>query len=368
MVFCSYLLLFFQSPKKETQTKLKFENCLLIDGFYINSPGGIRLLLLLIKQFKQKGIPALFVLDERIKLKINTENSECVKIIFKKTTFINRYLFYFKNVIRAKKFNKILCFGNIPPLIECPVPVYTFFQNVLLLSTSKSFFSLKSRTVFYLKRLFIRYFSDNSDYWIVQTINVKEELCEKIKIQPQNCLIIPFYDIEKAITSEDQKVKNSFIYVSTALPHKNHILLLKAWEELYKEGYNFILHLTVPLCDSAIIKEINRLIETGINIQNHQYIEKKDMDKLYSQSEYVVYPSLNESFGLGLIEGAIFGCKIIAADLPYVHAVVDPVSVFNPYDYLSIKNSVLESIKSDKNISILKITNEIDKLTQILKP
>ena len=100
----------------------------------------------------------------------------------------------------------------------------------------------------------------------------------------------------------------------------------------------------------------------GVNIINHGIIPRKELILEYLDSKYLIYPSSNESFGLGLIEGIQLGVEIIASDLPFVHNVCDPLSVFNPFDVNSIVKSVLETKKNNcEPFTVLKIKNEIDK-------
>lgn len=105
----------------------------------------------------------------------------------------------------------------------------------------------------------------------------------------------------------------------------------------------------------------------GIPIVNVGFLEREALEQLYHKTEFLVFPSLTESFGLGLLEAMENECKIIGADLPYTHAVCKPSLVFNPFDIDSIANVFNDAI--NKNIKPTKqlVFNEIDKLIQILK-
>ena len=76
---------------------------------------------------------------------------------------------------------------------------------------------------------------------------------------------------------------------------------------------------------------------------------------------------MRESFGLPLLEAAAYGCKVIASDLPYVNAIINPTDTFNPYDTISIYNSIIRNInsKNKKDTSII-IKNNITDLIKIL--
>ena len=75
----------------------------------------------------------------------------------------------------------------------------------------------------------------------------------------------------------------------------------------------------------------------------------------------MIFPSLNESFGLPLIEAVNNECKIIAPNLPYVNQVLIPTLNFDPYSTSSIVKSIKEAtgnlnLKPSKII----IENKID--------
>ena len=90
-------------------------------------------------------------------------------------------------------------------------------------------------------------------------------------------------------------------------------------------------------------------------------MSKKQLYKLYEESEYLIFPSLKESFGLPLVEGCNNGCKLICSDLPYIHEIVSPSYVFNPLSTQSISNSLIKALDGEVNeISSLKIYNKID--------
>jgi glycosyltransferase involved in cell wall biosynthesis len=61
----------------------------------------------------------------------------------------------------------------------------------------------------------------------------------------------------------------------------------------------------------------------------------------------MIYPSLNESFGLSLIEGANVGMKILAADLPYVRSVIKASAYFDPRKVESIAQAVITALRDE---------------------
>ena len=337
---------------------------LLIDALFLDSPGGITLLKYLYLNLNKRNIKCFFLLDKRSEKTLSTEIES--KKIFLQSSIEVRKEFYYLN---RNTFSRIFCFSNIPPPISLNIPVCTFFQNVLLIQDCV-YIPLKERILNYVKRKFIYYYRKNTNKWIVQSEFMKKQLVRKMRISSENVMVLPFYSLtEKVPNSKSVKKSGSFIYPSTGVLHKNHRMLLTVWELLFNDGYNFELNLTIPEKDTELIRLINSLIQKGIRIKNHGIINKQELLALYQSAEYLVYPSLNESFGLPLMEAIQQDCKVITADLAYSKESILPTAKFDPYDPDSLKNAILRTVLNhEKNIkSKIIIEDKIDELINILE-
>lgn len=332
------------------------QNKILIDSIYINNSGGKVLLDYLIDSIIKRGFTSqfYFLLDSRGKYsyldKIEYEfgaNGE---------TFRKR--FYKKH---KQRFIKVLCFGNVPPPVKLNSTVYTYFHNALLATSIKGY-PLKTKVLKYFKRLYIKKKSKNTDIFLVQSTLMKNLVVKYIN-NTNEVKLFPFFYLKNEL-KEVSKKNIQFVYISDGNPHKNHNLLLDVWVELSEEGINRKLHLTVTDNYPSLVKRIEALKNDGINIENHGYT---NVEKLFNKCTFLIYPSLIESFGLGLVEAVNAGLKIIAADLPYVNEVVEPSLVFNPLDKQSIMDAVKESL-SNKSLkeSKISIDNNINELIQLL--
>lgn len=204
---------------------------------------------------------------------------------------------------------------------------------------------------------------------MVQTSRVKKEFLDSLpKIKKEQILIMPFYPELKLVDSAFvERQKNTFVYVSSGSPYKNNIRLIEAFIIFYQKYKVGKLYLTIGNefhILQALIKEYQ---QKGFPIVNCGFMERKALAKLYRENEFLIFPSLSESFGLGLIEAMENGCKIIGANLDYTFAVCDPSLVFEPESIDSIENAfkiaVLNELKPTKQL----VRNEIDELIEILK-
>ena len=334
---------------------------ILVDSLHINNSGGKILLDYLVSQLEEHKIAAFYLFDERCSDDFcDIPNN---RKLFLKAGILSRYNFYKKN---KNNFYKVFCFANTPPPIKLyKSEVFTYFHNTLLVSPP-SIYSLSNKIKVGLQRYLLVLFKKNTDKWIVQTYFVKEILASSLKLKYSDCLIYPFFDLSQNDLIL-KKIKNSFCYISIGAEHKNHSRLLEAWQMLKNQNFKPELNLTVPLSNENLIIKINDLKKKGINIINHGLILKEDVDKLYGKSEFLIYPSLAESFGLPLIEAVNLKCKVLASDLAYVTAVIQPTAVFDPYSSTSIVNQVKNVLETNYAESRIIVKNNIDDIINLLK-
>ena len=333
---------------------------ILVDALFINKGGGAVLLQYLIEKIlaHPRGNEFFFLLDPRFERPAQLKSNYTV--IPNKLS--DRIKFYKSH---KNEYSKVFCFANTPPPVKLKVPVYTYSHNQKLLEAPRQKFK-KSYFRLYLKYLVIKLYNRNTDYYIVQTPHMIEELMHVKLKDAAHCLTIPFYDSEKyagASTPFDQRPADDFAFVSTPSPQKNYPTLLDAWEHLHSLGHTPGLHITIDNTAPHLLARVDEMKARGIRIFNYNYIDPRD---LYFKYRYLVCPSVMESFGLPLIESVESGMKVLAPDLPYVYDVIVPSSVFNPWDKTSIANAVLDALGKDLPFPKVVAKNEVDKLIGLL--
>lgn len=336
---------------------------ILIDATYINNGGGRVLLDYLIDELEKTDLKVFYLLDNRINegsFKIKDSN----KIIYKKASVINRFFFYYKN---KEMFTRVFVFGNIPPPVKLQAKVFTYFHNHILLNVPTEF-PIIEKIKYKLKVLILFSWKKNTDSWLLQSEILKEQFIQKFK-ERHKVQVLPFYPSLKLTHQEEDNIKdkNTYLYVSNAQENKNHLRLIEAFCQFYDKHYQGKLVLTVSEKFPNILEIISDRKKRGYPILNLGFIKREDLISYYLKSEYVIFPSLAESYGLGIIEGVEFGCKVIGSDLPYTYAVCNPSLVFNPKEIDSIVKAFELSLKSDIPKSELKTSNQIDVLIDYLK-
>lgn len=332
---------------------------ILIDALYINGGGAKVLLDYLISELEKTDKKILYLLDERIK--DDSYRSEKNEFIFMEPGLVNRTKFY-----KAQKmnFNTVLCFANLPPNIKITANVYTYFHQLFHLKLPEEM-PIFQKFIFKLKTFFLKKIRGNTNYWIVQTELVKKAFSSKFHVPAPNILILPFYP-ELQNIEESRRNKNQYIYVSNAPPHKNHVKLIDAFCKFFDMHKTGNLILTVSDVYPEIVNYIDQKITLGYPIKNIGFVEREELSTFYSNSEFLIYPSVSESFGLGLVEAIENGCMVIGADLPYTNAVCEPTLLFDPLSVDSIVEALSLSLQNNLKPSINKIKNNISEIISLL--
>lgn len=238
-----------------------------------------------------------------------------------------------------KRKQKVLCFGNLPPLFPGLVKADLFFQNMILLKKHSHYkFSMTTKVKHGLERFWLRLGMKNIERFFVQSNATKESVLEEF---PNiNIQVTPFIGHLKRLDIAPKELQFDFLYVSSGDPHKNHLNLLKAWELLAAEGIYPKLAITVANTYQQILAVVEEFEKKGIKIINFAALEHQQVFELYAKSGALIFPSFCESFGMPLLEAKMLDIPILASELDYVREFVDPVQTFDPHSAVSIARAV----------------------------
>lgn len=334
---------------------------ILLDSVYVNNGGGLVLLKYLVDYLESEFKDVFYLFDERVEVYFTHIPVSRKKFIA--NSLVKRNSFYKEN---KEKFDRVLCFGNIPPTIRLKAKVLVYFHQQLFLKIPQNF-SFKNKITYMFKQSVLNFFRECADIWLVQSESVRREFSNKYLYGKNGkVLALPFYPIINFTTSRVDRSGNSFLYVSNSSPHKNHYKLIESFCLAYDEVKNGTLSVTVPISDFNLCNYIKEKINLGYPIKNFGFIEREKLAELYLSHEYLIFPSLAESFGLGLAEAIDGGCKIIAADLNYTYEVCEPSLVFDPYSIDSMRNAIVTAVRNELPYPKKLIENDISKIMQLL--
>ncbi len=330
---------------------------ILIDSVYINSGGGKLILDEIIKFIlKKKFIDKFFFLfDNRLNKENKIDKTHCAYI---NSSERERMKFYKKN---KKNYNKIVCLANVPPPIKLKSIIFIYFHNDLLIKPFDNILSFRIKLKNFFKRLYIINRLQKNYNWFVQTSFMKEKFSRSYGIPMSKINVFPIYNNFKSSKIKKNK-NNSFVYVSNYSEHKNHYRLFKAFLNIASNtNENITLYLTIP--EKEFFNSIYNKLSSPNNLRiiNQGILNEEELKKIYKKVEFLIFPSLKESFGLPLVESINFGCKVLAPNLEYVNQVIIASIYFNPLSVDSISKAILKVIKNkDLKDSKIIVENKID--------
>lgn len=156
--------------------------------------------------------------------------------------------------------------------------------------------------------------------------------------------------------AEKFKFKKPYLfYLGNAQPHKNISKLISVFSKLKEKYPDLSLVLSGPensfwdkiskTCELTLFKKeshIGGVIFTG-------FISEKDLVDLYKNAEAFVMPSLEEGFGIPILEAMACGCPVISSNqgsLPEVGG--DAAYYFNPKDEKDMAEKITKVLNDKK--------------------
>ena len=140
--------------------------------------------------------------------------------------------------------------------------------------------------------------------------------------------------------------RNTFLMVGTLEPRKGHIQTLKAFEQLWLEGYdvNFVIVGKRGWLVEELLEKLDSHIELGKRLFFLESISDEYLENIYKSSACLIFSSEGEGFGLPLIEAAQHKIPIIARNIP----IFKEISKDFAYYFSDTKDAVtiVEAIKN----------------------
>ncbi|MEM6769339.1 MAG: glycosyltransferase [Bacteroidota bacterium] len=336
-----------------------------LDALNISTGGGLVLLRYLERELIANGI-AYKIMVRDVALSQQPEAA-----IVGRPTIFGRYRLYRKYVRDDQPESRVLCFGNFPPPYALRCKTITYFHRPALANMNTEQATLKQKLLYNLKKRYLRSLLANTDTFLFQSTTISGAFFRTYPKYRGESGIVPFFDLNVyqplAERAQSMVKKPYFIYVSNDSPHKNHAVLLKAWELLYERGLTPELRITIPQ-DSRFMPAIAEMQTRGVHIINLGLIPHKDVLEQTLTAKYAIFPSLAETLGLGILEALYCRCSILAADLPYTYEVIQPSSTFHPDSPDDIARCVEQALNTPQlPLAEQVMRNHIDSLLQALQ-
>lgn len=338
---------------------------ILIDAIYINSLGGKTILNVFFDELaKEKTLDFKILVDENLYKSnfFSDRNFKSKLIIIKKSSF-SRLSYYLKSVWQ---FDTVLCFSSIPPPFPLfNIDVYIYFHNIFFLKNK--FYENNISLLFFIKKLYLRIFTLKSYHFFVQTELIKNRLLDYNFINKNNVFVYPIFQVNKIISTSN--TANNYIYLADDSHHKNHEFLITAWIKFFNSidtNKELNLKLTIDFYKSYLKNIFDYNYLTSKNIIFLGNVSQNEAINLLRLSDFLIYVSKSESFGLPLIEAIHNGCGVIAPDIDYVKEIIEPTMYFSITDNESLVNVLINSQNIKNKFSKIKIRNSVTNIIKLI--
>jgi glycosyltransferase involved in cell wall biosynthesis len=197
--------------------------------------------------------------------------------------------------------------------------------------------------------------SEHTRMDILKTFDVEPERVRTVLLGANTCLRT--ISDNKAIENVRAKYglnKPYLFYLATDYPHKNHKNLLLAFHHLISarqlDAQLVFAGARFYLKDIPLLEELIRSLRVSNRLVWLEHIDDRELGALYQGAELFVYPSLDEGFGLPLLEAMACGTPVAssrAASLPEVGG--NAAIYFDPLDVRDMVE-VIERALRDENL------------------
>lgn len=121
-----------------------------------------------------------------------------------------------------------------------------------------------------------------------------------------------------------------FVMLGTIEPRKNHLLILKVWQELSKQDappHLLILGKRGWMCDAPV-----DVLDNDADLENHVWeigdLNDSAVVAVLRRARRLLFPSFAEGLGLPVLEAAAAGLPVISSDLAAVREIAGPGTVY----------------------------------------
>lgn len=263
--------------------------------------------------------------------------------------------------------NVLFSFANIAPFVA-PVPQVVFcHQPNAFFDDGVPWWMMVKRAKFRALRWFILKGVRASRAVLVQTDAMRRrieqiapDVASRLRVIPSGFRTVPDAPVVRdhvriAIAKANRPL---MIYVSHPSEHKNHVGLIRAIPLIRNRFPGVTLALTLdpssasnPARNRPRLKAITAATERmGVrqSLLMLGELTPDEVDFCLRASDVMVFPSMAESFGLGMVEAMAAGCPVAASNLPYAHDVLGDAAVFfDPKDPSSIASEIVALLMDD---------------------
>jgi glycosyltransferase involved in cell wall biosynthesis len=183
---------------------------------------------------------------------------------------------------------------------------------------------------------------------------VTAEIQREFNFEPHQLSTIyqgPGLDIPVEFKSDFIRSKSKyFLCVGSLQPHKNLLRVLEAWKQTGLSASGYQLKIIGKQQAGFQDLKISPDLLSDSSIEFTGYVSDAELIQLYREATALVYPSIEEGFGLPVVEAFYLGCPVITSSrscLPEIAG--DAACLVDPFSIQEIADAMLQ-IASDQSL------------------
>ena len=356
-------------------------NKILINGINNSSAGGKTVLLNFVKEFSrhENSFRVIILVSKLIENEVKKfiSNTKIELIVVKKPNkleSLNWYLFEIPKIIKLKKIDLVLNFGDVPILTKSANQIFYFDwphaiypESVVWERFSRITWISKKIKLFIFKSLF-KYI----DHLIAQTntaVNRLKLFYPKSQYTVLNNPVSRFSNKEEPVNISFEKSNYYLFFLTRYYEHKNLESIIPLAKTIKKNGDNTKILITIEnnhgYGAKKLLNEItlNKLNDIIINLGE---VSLGQVIFLYKRIDALFMPTLLESFSGTYIESMYFEKPILTSNIDFAREICgDGAIYFNPFKTKEQLDAI-KTIKENKKKKIQLVKNQKKQLNNFI--
>jgi len=205
--------------------------------------------------------------------------------------------------------------------------VVSTFHDLFVMSAEYSTREFRLRFTKQAKRA-----AQNSDLIIAVSQYTAKEVQERLNIPPSRIRVVPHgvHQLSLDLPVEREKM---ILFVGTLQLRKNVIRLLEAFERTYDPDWKLVLAGAPGGYGSSEITERLNSSRYRNKIELTGYVSREELEKLYLRASIFAFPSLDEGFGIPVLEAMMHGIPVLTSNRPALaELAADAAILVDPLD------------------------------------
>jgi glycosyltransferase involved in cell wall biosynthesis len=203
-----------------------------------------------------------------------------------------------------------------------------------------------------------------ADAIIINSESLRSEIQRYLKVDPRKLKLIyeaVDHDLFKPAPADEARAavasygitKPFVLFVSSLWPYKNCDGLLRAWALARGELGDRQLAIVGPGRDEKYVASLHSLaaqLDISADVIFVGGVPLEETVRFYRAADAFVYPSLNETFGLPILEAMASGCPVVTSDTSAMPETAGGAAVLSdPKDPASIARAIVEAVGPDRD-------------------